>query len=678
MLALPLLLLTIASVFFWPGSACADNTKPQPNILLILVDDMGWGDLGVNFQNTRTNPKRHRTPHLDEMAESGVRLAQHYCAAPVCAPSRASLFTGVHQGNAVVRDNQFDWPLENNHTLATVLRSAGYKTWLIGKYGLHGGKEVADEEDQSPANWSAYPTKRGFDEYFGYVRHVDGHQHYPADSWPLGNSPTHIAPKQVWHNDREVSGDLTGCYTADLFTAFTKQAIIDHAKKPSAEPFFMMLAFDTPHAALQLPTMAYPEGDGVDGGMQWIGKPAHMINTASPNIDCYRHPDCDRPDWTDVEQRFATSIRRIDDCVGDLRATLDELGIADNTLIVFTSDNGPHCESYIKDESYKPTSFASYGPFDGIKRDCWEGGIRVPTLACWPGRIEPSVDRRPSQSHDWMPTFADVAGIAAPARTDGVSLIPRWISSNQPDALPSQIYIEYFNGSPTPKYDSFAVNRRGHPRKQMQVVFLDGFKGVRYVIKNATDPFEIYDVASDPSERVNLAGTSPKFIALQTRMQQRVLQLRRPNPSATRPYDDTPVPAMEPASDGKSPPMQLALYRGDYPYVPSVDGLKPERTMVVDEIDTTRLLDFQGAASWSGVIHVDETRMVHFELNSEHKAFLELHQIGLIDADFQRTTATYKESIQLEAGDHPFRLTALIDAKEITNANQNTIGLSVK
>ena len=176
--------------------SAATEPASKPNIIFILLDDMGWGDLGVLHQNLSKHPKRHHTPMLDAMAAEGMQLRAHYCPAPVCAPSRSSLLSGVHQGHAEVRDNQFDKALADNHTLATVMKAAGYRTWLVGKYGLQGAKNGQDD-DFTPEDWPAYPTKRGFDAFYGYVRHRDGHLHYPAHEWPLGDSPAHRTPKQV-------------------------------------------------------------------------------------------------------------------------------------------------------------------------------------------------------------------------------------------------------------------------------------------------------------------------------------------------------------------------------------------------------------------------------------------------------------------------------------------------
>jgi uncharacterized sulfatase len=330
-------LLVSCSLFYFGHSVVGQD---QPNIIFILADDLGWGDLGILHQNSSKHHRRHKTPYLDQMASEGVLMPNHYCPAPVCAPSRASFLMGVHQGHATVRNNQFDKALNDNHTVATVLKDAGYKTALIGKYGLQG-------EGKDSKTWEAYPTKRGFDEFFGYVAHVDGHVHYPSHPWPIGNSESHRVGKQVWWNNREVSGQLTGCYTTDLFTARSKQWIIEHRETSPEQPFFLYLAFDTPHAALQVPTGPYPNGMGVEGGLRWVGQPGEMINTASAPIDSYLHPDYRDKGWSDVQERFATMVRRIDSCVGDLLVTLKDLGISENTMVVFTSDNGPHDKTYI-------------------------------------------------------------------------------------------------------------------------------------------------------------------------------------------------------------------------------------------------------------------------------------------------------------------------------------------
>ncbi|HYH56538.1 MAG TPA: sulfatase-like hydrolase/transferase, partial [Anseongella sp.] len=390
--------------------------QQKPNILYILTDDLGYGDLGVFFQqhrqeiNDRTKPFM-LTPYLDEMAAQGAILSQ-YCAAPVCAPSRASLLLGVSQGHANVRDNQFDKGLEDNYTLGNVMQKAGYATAAIGKWGLQGTESTAPD-------WPASPLKRGFHYYYGYIAHGHGHEHYPKEG-------LYRKPKPVWENTKEVSAGLDNCYTGDLFTALAKKYIIDHEKKHRGrQPFFLYLAYDTPHAVLELPTQAYPEGKGLKGGLRWLGTPGKMINTASGIPDSWVHPDyanstydhdgdpaTPEAAWPDTYKRYATIVRRIDSQVGDILQLLKDLGIAENTLVVFTSDNGPSKESYLPEQytGFSPAFFGGFGPFDGIKRDVWEGGVRMPALAWWPGRIPANTRiETPSISYDWMPTFTAMA-----------------------------------------------------------------------------------------------------------------------------------------------------------------------------------------------------------------------------------------------------------------------------
>ena len=638
------LLLTVASV--------SPAAEPKPNIIFILLDDMGWGDIGVLHQNLSEHPKRHQTPMLDRMAAEGMQLRAHYCPAPVCAPSRSSLLSGVHQGHAEVRDNQFDKALADNHTLATVMKAAGYRTWLVGKYGLQGAKNGQDD-DFTPADWPAYPTKRGFDEFYGYVRHRDGHLHYPAHDWPLGNSLSHRTPKQVWHNDREVSSDLAGCYTTDLFAARSKDWIIDHVQGENDEPFFLYLAFDTPHAALQLPAAPFPDGQGLSGGLKWTGEPGRMINTAGSTIDSFRHPDYTGQGWTNVEERFATMVRRIDDTVGDLLQTLRDLKIADNTLVVLSSDNGPHHEGYLQNAPYTPQSFQSYGPFDGTKRDVWEGGIRVGTLAWWPETIPAgSTSDRPSQFHDWMPTFAAAAGSSPPARTDGVSLLPTL--SGTGTQRDGQVYVEYVNAGRTPGYQDFALAKRNQKRGQMQVVFLDGYKGVRLAIKNHAEPFAIYDLKNDPKELVNLAGTSPQFIDLEQRMRDRVLQLRRPNPSAPRPYDDVPIPSV---TTSQQEGWLVETFTGPFPYVPDVEACPVATTSRSDDLTAEAV---GGAVRFSGVFVAEKTGLYKATLTTPTRAFVRIHDAALLDADHHfRPGEPSTATVRLEAGTHPVRVTAL-------------------
>lgn len=640
--------------------ACAASSAlaeaPKPNIIFVLCDDLGYGDTGTFFQNLRAakndrSEPWHFTPKLDRLAADGLRLPAHYCPAPVCAPSRASFLSGVHQGQAVVRDNQFDKALGDNHTVASVLKQAGYATAAIGKWGLQGGLNGNSQPD-----WKAYPLKRGFDFFHGYVRHGDGHEHYPKEGKYRGR-------KQVWEDRSEISEQLDKCYTTDLFTARAKRWIADHHEARPAQPFFLYLAFDTPHAVLELPTMAYPEGGGLSGGLQWTGKSGSMINTAAGTIDSYYHPDyasatwdADKnpatPEvaWPDVYKRYATSVRRIDDCVGDLRQTLADLGLGKDTLIVFTTDNGPSMESYLK-EDYRADFFNSFGPFDGIKRDTLEGGVRVGAIANWPAGVPAGrTSEEPSQFHDWLPTFCELAGVPAPARSTGTSLVPTL--ANKDGQRPSTIYVEYQVGGATPKYQEFGPSNRGRIRKQMQMLRIGNHTGVRYNIGSHADPFEIYDTTADPGQRKNLAAALPE---LQQQMKDRVLRLRRPNGSAPRPYDAELVP---PVAAKVVPGVEWKVHEGSFPWVSELAGLQATASGIAAVPDLAkRTRDHDFAMTFTGYLKVPQDGSYDFSLGTDTGAVFRLHEAVVIDADHgYRQREERSGSVNLRAGYHPFTI----------------------
>ena len=672
-----------------PGSAqevSPDGTPP--NVIFVLVDDMGWGDLGVFFQNQRAGEgtgrrsgPRQRTPHLDRMARQGAMLPVHYAPAPVCAPSRASLLLGQSQGHANVRNNQFDKALENNHTLASVLRNAGYATAAFGKWGLQGRSDVSDYGNRWPAN----PLDRGFDYFLGYMRHVDGHEHYPKEA------PYSDGPKEVWKSRNGATPRMTNItpaldktYTADLWTAGAKRWITRHEQGPDAEqPFFVYLAYDTPHAVMELPTQDYPAGGGTGGGMQWTGEDGRMINTASGEIDSWVHPDyrgatydhdgdASTPEvpWPDVYKRYATANRRIDNAMGDLMQLLEDLGINENTLVIFTSDNGPSREDYLPDEEYqrnKPTFFDSYGPFDGIKRDTWEGGVREPTVAYWPGRIPAgTVVDVPSIFYDWLPTLTDAAGVPAPANTDGVSLLPALTGQGAPkrSAADYPVYVEYAQGGTTPEYEAFAPEHQGRERNQMQVIRMDGYVGVRYDIQDHSDDFEIYDVSEDPQQTNDLAESSERpayFDALQEKMKAKVLRGRRPNASAPRPYDDERVPALSGAAvneDALADGLAWSAYDGAFPWVPKVDEMDPSASGHAERpaLDV-RPEQGSDALYFDGYLRAPEDGRYTFSVRANAGAVLRLHEATVIDADHGYVGGRERTgTIKLEAGLHPFRL----------------------
>jgi uncharacterized sulfatase len=647
-------LVTLLFAFLIVMSAChqdrqreSNTQESPPNIIFILTDDLGYGDIGALYQNQRAeegNP-HHKTPHLDTLADEGMRLTRHYVGAPVCAPSRASLLQGVHQGHANIRDNQFDKALSDNHTLASVLKEAGYATAIVGKYGLQG------REGDSPESWEAYPTKRGFDHFFGYVRHRDGHNHYPAHE-------VRERPKvELYSGNEEISDQLRGAYTTDLFTGAAKKWITEQTQKDSGQPFFLYLAYDTPHAGLEVASTPYPEGGGLDGGIQVIGEEGNYINTVGDSIDTYIHPDYASQDWPAPQQRFASMVRRIDNGVGDIIQLLEDLDIDENTMIVFTSDNGPHRESYGYGE-YVPTFFDSFGPLDGIKRDTWEGGIRVPTIVYWPAKLPGGrINDSPSGFHDWLPTFTELAGLPAPARTDGVSLLP--LLTGESEQHGGEVYIEYSQGGQTPDYEEFHASHRGQQRGQMQVLYLDGYKGVRYDIQSAEDDFRIYDTRQDPGETNDLAGSGDQFELLQQRMKDRVLQLRRPDTSAGLPYDEVPVPALD-VPDDRTPGLRYRAFEAATPWVSEVHTLKqsPAESGITEGFDLgVRTRDKHIVLEFAGLLEVPESGVYTFALQTDRGALLQIHDATVIDADKGYDPGSeITAEIRLEEGYHPVQL----------------------
>ncbi|GAA5496087.1 hypothetical protein Rhal01_02268 [Rubritalea halochordaticola] len=630
--------------------------QEKPNILFIFCDDLGYGDVGVFWQNQRKEANKpdqpwFSTPHIDQMAAEGMLLHAHYCAAPVCAPSRASLFMGRHQGNAPIRDNQFDKVMPNQPTLGTTLKQAGYHTALIGKWGLQG-------KGKNSTEWPSYPTKRGFDYFLGGVRHRDGHEHYPYDQIHFKNKRT-----EIWEQDKEISEGLKGCYTTDLFTAATKKWLVDHKKESSDKPFFLFLSYDTPHAATQIATSPYPKGYGVKGGVQWIGKKGRMINTANNSPDNYIHPDyADKMydhdsdpstplvPWTNVSKRYASSIRRIDNSVQDIIQTLKDLGMDENTLIVFTSDHGPSKESYIK-ENLQPGFFDSFGPFTGIKRDCWEGGIRPGAIVRWPKAIKAGSETElPSQMNDWMATFCEAAGTPIPAIADGTSLIPSLTGKGEQEA--STIYVEYTVGGGTPKYAEFPKSRQGAKRGQMQVVREGKLKAIRYNTTKPDTPFMVFDVTKDPREENNLAGKPG--IPSQEHWIKAVSRLHGVEKSAKRPYDKLAVSALDitkttPGVTKKASDKQYA-----YAY-----RLTDAKTTTAGDLSIS---ETKGNIEFSGYLKVEKDGSYGFEFAEGVNGVLRIHDILTLDTDSPEP-AHATNSLKLTAGYHPFTLTVRANGK---------------
>jgi arylsulfatase A-like enzyme len=608
-------------VLAFAPSSKADG--PKPNIIFILTDDLGYGDLGVLYQNSRA-PDRPRmtTPHLDRMAAEGMILRQHYTGSPVCAPARASLLLGQHQGDCPIRDNQFDKALPANHTLGTVLKAAGYYTGVVGKWGLQGkGPE-----------YPGHPLRHGFDEFYGVLAHGAAHYHYPGNSGKIMDMFT------------PVTNGLDCAYDTDLYAARAKKFIIDRAHAGS-QPFFLYLAFTAPHFFHELPTQAYPPGRGLHGGLQW------PLNTNSGKTNSWYDPVYAVQDWPDVEKRHATMIRRVDDAVDDIFQLLRDLHIETNTLVIFTSDNGPHNE-----DGQNPAFFDSWGVMDGIKRDLWEAGVREPTLAWWPGHIPAgSVNDTISGFWDWMPTFADLAGLAPPAQSDGVSIAPSLLGKGN-QRTRGFWYFEYrYSGRPFPVDKQLGKRKHFKRRNQMQAIRIGDYTAVRYSVTNSADPFRLYNVVTDPHEDHDLAD-DPAFADRVALAREMTKEVRRPEPSAPRPYDNDLVPAIS-VNCKTNGVLDYAAYSGAWPWVPDFDALTPVSTGTCAGLDLGILPGGgEGGISFKGYIRVPADGDYTFYEQSDSGAEMWLHEAHVIDDDFVHTGAEVSASIRLAAGWHPIRL----------------------
>ena len=617
----------ILGLFGFLSVSSLSGQTDQPNIIFILTDDLGYGDVGILFQNQREGVQL-KTPELDQMARAGTILNRHYCPAPICAPSRASLITGMHQGHANVRNMQFDKAIEDNWNIANTLQTAGYHTLHVGKYGLQGG-------GNSPEKWAAYPTKRGFDYFYGYVRHRDGHQHYPANFWELGDNKSHQEKKEVWENNTEVSAGLDKCYSTDLWTAKAKQLIRDETKNNPKRPFFMFHSYDTPHAALQVPTVPYPRGKGLKGGLQWLGRAGRMINTAEGTIDQYRDPHYTGKGLSDVAERFATSITRIDHCVGDLLQTLRDLHIDKNTVVIFSSDNGPHREAYIAGKRWSPATFQSAGRFQGSKGASWEGGLRVPTFAWGPSRIKSGQkSNEPSQFHDWMATFCDYAGLEAPARIDGVSLLP---SLNKAGKQRKGVVYAEFN------------NQQG--------LYLDGYKGLRMKTSDHSVDFAIFNTLEDEPEAKDLNGTTAYFSKLQKKMKDEVLRIRMPNKHAKKSYDGEFVPGLDIDAGELRSGLSVKSYLGEWNWVPEFTQMTAKAESLGKAIDLNELPAEKNAGLlFSGYLHIQEAGDWTFHCQSTGGVIFKIHNKLVIDGDYKNDGAEISTTVKLDQGIHPYRL----------------------
>jgi arylsulfatase A-like enzyme len=424
--------------------------KPT-NIILIVADDLGYGDLGCYGQG------RIRTPHLDRLAAEGMRFTQAYAGSTVCAPSRCALMTGFHGGHGRVRDNLphgvFLQP--DDVTVAELLKEAGYRTAGFGKWSLG-----------NPGTWGL-PWMQGFDEWFGYLDQDHAQIYYP---------------ETIWENGEELLlfGNRGGKKTEYMPELCTQKAL-DFITRNRRQPFFAYVAYTLPHWS------DYPKDSPLS---QLV--PSDKPYSGEP--------------WPQVEKNYAAMVTLLDGYVGRILAHLQKTGIEENTLVIFTSDNGPSAESL-----HQPSFFRSAGPFRGTKRELYEGGIRIPFLVRQPGKISAGeVSEHICAFWDFLPTAAELAGVNASRGLDGISLVPalRGGKSRSHDYL----YWDY-----------------GHVRDRfLQAVRWQDWKLVRNGVRS---PVELYNLATDQGEANDVAGHNPEVVRKMTAMMEQ----------AYRPSADYPV-----------------------------------------------------------------------------------------------------------------------------------------
>lgn len=455
------------------GCTNSEKTQENPNIIFILTDDLGYGDLSCYGQSTL------KTPNIDRMAEDGILFTQLYSGSPVCAPSRASLMTGRDPGHCWVRGNYetgphgFGGELElrpGDNTLAEVLKHADYETAVIGKWGL-GMDETTGE-----------PNKKGFDYSYGFLNQAHAHNQFPDYLFRNGKKvqvDENLDQKRIY-------------FSNDIFT----DDAIRFLKKKKETPFFLYLAYVTPHAEMLVPE------DSIFNRFKgrFEETPFVMNGQGSNGSDPFgAYHSQDYP-----EAAFATMITRIDRDVQRVLDELKDLGLDNNTLVIFSSDNGPHQEG-----GNNPYYFNSNGSQRGIKRDVYEGGIRVPFIVKWSGVIKPGqVTDHISAFWDILPTFADLAKVdISGSPTEGISLLPTLLGIPENQKEHDYLYWEFHENT----YSDQAI-RKGK------------WKAVRH---DPDGPMELYDLKKDPKEHNNLAKDFPDIA---TQMEKLMEQSRTENP----------------------------------------------------------------------------------------------------------------------------------------------------
>lgn len=423
------------------GAATASAELPErPNIIYVMVDDMGYGDLGCFGQ------KQIQTPHIDQIARQGMKLTNYYAGCTVCRPSRLVLWTGKHTGHTAINSNASYEFVPEDTTVAELLKKAGYATGGVGKWAMGG------------VGSTGHPNRNGFDFWMGYLDQGRAHNYYPNYLWK--NSQQVPLPGNVLSDHPQARGRVAVqrvTYSHDVMT----EHLFDFIRIHHTHPFLCHVHWTIPHAN--------NEGGRVTGNGMEV-----------PDYGIY----ADR-DWPDTAKGQAAMISRMDRDFGRLIALLHELGIERKTLVIFTSDNGPHSEG-----GHKHEFFDANGPLRGYKRDLYEGGIRVPGIAWWPGVIEPgTVSDEPHAFWDFLPTACELAGVEIPDDTDGVSLMPTLMGQEREG--PAHKYLFW-------RYGQKVAVRSGDWK----------------IVRTGKDkPWELYNLAADIGETRDLASQHPDRVS---------------------------------------------------------------------------------------------------------------------------------------------------------------------
>jgi arylsulfatase len=434
----------------------------RPNIVLIVADDLGYADLGCYGR------EKIRTPRLDQMAKEGLRFTQFYSGSPVCAPSRCVLMTGNHAGHAAIRDNrerppEGQTPLPDEEvTIAELLKAQGYTTAMFGKWGL-------GAHDTSGA-----PLKQGFDSFFGYICQAQAHNHYPGWLWRNEEKLDLKDEEATAKNGRPGTGTYTAFeqfgteYAGDLFERQAIEFLQEHQDKP----FFLYLPLTAPHLALQVPDDSLRDYEDKWDDPPYDGKRGYLPH--------------DTP-----RAAYAAMITRLDRTVGRILDELKSHDLEEHTLVIFTSDNGPAPLNVGGSDSM---FFESAGPLRGLKGNAYEGGIRVPCIARWPGKIAAASESNVALAfYDLLPTLCDFSGAERPANLDGLSFAPTLLGRGE--QKPHEfLYWEF------PSYDGYQVARMGD------------WKAIRPRLKKKDTTIELYNLAADAGEQKDLAAEHPDLI----------------------------------------------------------------------------------------------------------------------------------------------------------------------